>query len=101
MSKPTLTATSGGAARPDAAAIAKRAYELSLQRGSAPGHEMDDWLQAEAELLAAMAPPAASDEDRDPREPAAAVDRAAPDVGVRRSRERSGSRRAVRQPQSQ
>jgi hypothetical protein len=32
--------------------IARRAYELFLQRGSAPGHETDDWLQAEAELSA-------------------------------------------------
>ena len=30
--------------------IARRAYELFLQRGSVPGHETDDWLQAEAEL---------------------------------------------------
>jgi hypothetical protein len=33
--------------------IAKRAYELYLQRGSLPGYELDDWLQAEAELIAA------------------------------------------------
>ena len=32
--------------------IARRAYELYLQRGSVPGHETDDWLQAEAELSA-------------------------------------------------
>ena len=32
--------------------IARRAYELFLQRGSVPGHETDDWLQAEAELSA-------------------------------------------------
>ena len=31
-------------------AIAKRAYELFLQRGSVPGHEIEDWLQAEVEL---------------------------------------------------
>jgi hypothetical protein len=34
----------------DPDAIAKRAYELFLDRGSEPGHEVDDWLQAEAEL---------------------------------------------------
>ena len=39
-------------------AIAKRAYELYLQRGSLAGHELDDWLQAEAELSRA-----ASDDD--------------------------------------
>jgi hypothetical protein len=38
--------------RPSDEAIAKRAYELYLQRGSVPGYELDDWLQAEAELVA-------------------------------------------------
>ena len=42
-------------ATPDAEAIAKRAYELYLQRGSVPGHELDDWFQAEAELSSAAA----------------------------------------------
>ena len=37
-------------ATPDDEAIAKRAYELYLQRGSVSGHELDDWLAAEAEL---------------------------------------------------
>jgi hypothetical protein len=32
--------------------IAKRAYELAAQRGFAPGHELDDWLQAEREIEA-------------------------------------------------
>lgn len=36
-------------------AIAKRAYELYLQRGSVSGHELDDWLAAEAELSSAAA----------------------------------------------
>ena len=36
-------------------AIAKRAYELYLQRGSLAGHELDDWLEAEAELSRAAA----------------------------------------------
>jgi hypothetical protein len=31
--------------------IAMRAYEIFLQRGGAPGHEADDWFQAEAEIL--------------------------------------------------
>jgi DUF2934 family protein len=30
--------------------IARRAYELYLRRGCEPGHEVDDWLQAEREL---------------------------------------------------
>jgi hypothetical protein len=39
-------------AGPTEEAIAKRAYELYLQRGSIAGTEVDDWLQAEAELIA-------------------------------------------------
>lgn len=31
-------------------AIAARAYELYLGRGCQPGHDVDDWLQAEYEL---------------------------------------------------
>ena len=33
------------------AEIRRRAYELYEQRGSVNGHELDDWLQAEAEVL--------------------------------------------------
>jgi hypothetical protein len=36
---------------PIAEAIAKRAYELFLARGGEDGHDLDDWLQAEQELL--------------------------------------------------
>ena len=32
-------------------AIAKRSYELYLARGAQPGHEVEDWLAAEAELI--------------------------------------------------
>jgi hypothetical protein len=45
--------SSGADARPSDEAISQRAYELYLQRGSVPGHETDDWLQAEAELMEA------------------------------------------------
>ena len=31
--------------------IAVRAYELFEQRGREDGHDLDDWLQAEAELV--------------------------------------------------
>jgi len=34
-------------------AIARRAYELFLERGGEHGHDVDDWLRAERELLAA------------------------------------------------
>jgi Protein of unknown function (DUF2934) len=30
--------------------IRRRAYENYLERGEQPGHELDDWLQAEREL---------------------------------------------------
>ena len=42
-------------ATPHAETIAKRAYELYLQRGSVPGYELDDWLEAEAQLSGAAA----------------------------------------------
>ena len=28
-----------------------RAYEIHLQRGGQPGYELEDWLQAERELI--------------------------------------------------
>jgi Protein of unknown function (DUF2934) len=31
--------------------IRQRAYDLYLQRGMAHGHDVDDWLRAEAELV--------------------------------------------------
>jgi hypothetical protein len=43
------------AAQPSREAIAKRAYELYLQRGSVSGYDLEDWLAAEAELTAASA----------------------------------------------
>jgi len=38
--------------RPSEEEISARAFELYLRRGSVPGYELDDWLQAEAELVA-------------------------------------------------
>jgi len=32
--------------------IAERAYEIYLARGEAPGHDQEDWLRAERELIA-------------------------------------------------
>jgi hypothetical protein len=37
-------------ARPTREAIARRAHQIYLERGAAPGHALDDWLQAEREL---------------------------------------------------
>jgi Protein of unknown function (DUF2934) len=35
-----------------AAQIRERAYQLSQERGGAPGHENEDWLRAEREVIA-------------------------------------------------
>ena len=35
--------------------IRRRAYELYLRRGNQPGSEIDDWRQAEEEILSALA----------------------------------------------
>ena len=34
--------------------IRRRAYELYIERGNQSGSEIDDWLQAEGEVLAAQ-----------------------------------------------
>jgi hypothetical protein len=39
-----------GVIRPTDEQIARRAYELYLNRGQTPGHELEDWLQAKREL---------------------------------------------------
>ena len=36
--------------------IRRRAYEIYLRRGNEPGHELDDWLQAEREIEASLSP---------------------------------------------
>ena len=36
--------------RPTEEQIRQRAYEIFLQHGSQPGHDVDNWLQAEYEL---------------------------------------------------
>ena len=57
--------------RPTPEQIAARAYQIFLERGRIPGHDMDDWLQAEYELmqlpvrkLAEMEPPFQIPKDR-------------------------------------
>ena len=70
-----------------AEATAKRAYELYLERGSAPGYELEDWLQAEAEMAAA-----ATDEAREGArdgKPAGSAERGRPEAATSR---RSGRR---------
>jgi hypothetical protein len=42
-------------------AISLRAYEIYQSRDGVPGCELDDWLQAEDEILAALTEPKAPD----------------------------------------
>ena len=43
--------SSGAHERPSESEIARRAYALYEMRGRRPGHDVDDWLSAERELL--------------------------------------------------
>ncbi|HWK08888.1 MAG TPA: DUF2934 domain-containing protein [Vicinamibacterales bacterium] len=40
--------------RPSHPEVAARAYELYLERGATDGHDTEDWLQAESELVTAV-----------------------------------------------
>jgi hypothetical protein len=84
------------AGRPMREAIAKRAYELYLQRGSVPGYELDDWLQAEAELTAEAAADAGDEHRSDPRQPGNGAPEPRTDGRRASTRERSPSRRTLR-----
>ena len=37
--------------------VARRAYDLYLARGCEPGHDVEDWLQAERDLRGAVSAP--------------------------------------------
>jgi hypothetical protein len=39
--------------------IQRRAYELYELRGRQDGHHLEDWIQAEQDILTAVSPPAA------------------------------------------
>ncbi len=45
------------ASRPTEQQIAARAHQIFVNRGAAPGSDLDDWLQAERELSAAKPSP--------------------------------------------
>ncbi len=70
--------------------IARRAYALFLQRGSVPGHETDDWLQAEAELSAVGGSSASPESNAEVRRPA-------PESPSARRETGSSGRRTLRQ----
>jgi hypothetical protein len=80
-----------GGGQPAEDQIARRAYELYLQRGSVPGHETDDWLQAEAELSAEAE---RDDDEEQPSQPASARRASASGTG---RREGASTRRSLRQ----
>jgi DUF2934 family protein len=55
--KAAMKSTISGAARAEMSAdelrklVSEAAYYRAKQRGFTPGHEMEDWIQAEAEVL--------------------------------------------------
>ncbi len=53
MKSPAPAARKSGAAKsaPTQEEIALRAYQIYLERGGAPGNELEDWTRAERELL--------------------------------------------------
>ena len=53
MAKIAKTNNGGPSAKPSQEEIAKRAYEIYERNGCQPGCEMENWLAAEAELMAA------------------------------------------------
>jgi hypothetical protein len=48
---PATKKTQSAKSAPTHEEIALRAYEIYLERGSAPGHELEDWTRAERELV--------------------------------------------------
>jgi len=53
--KPEQTAAQPKPPAPTPEQIRRRAQEIFEARGSAPGHELDDWLEAERELKQELA----------------------------------------------
>ena len=51
MATPKKRADKMPALAPTTEEIAQRAYEIFVARGGEPGHDLDDWFQAESELL--------------------------------------------------
>lgn len=48
------------------AVIARRAFEIYEQRGGGHGHDWEDWLQAEREVLAALGTSTGGTSSHDP-----------------------------------
>jgi hypothetical protein len=86
--------SAGSAHQANPEAIARRAYELYQQRGSEAGHEIEDWLQAEAELTGNN--PGVG--DRLDGVPEALSSSETESTSTSTSRKTNGSRRSQRQP---
>jgi hypothetical protein len=56
-SSPTAAKSRTARKSPGPEEIARRAYQIYLERGGAPGNELDDWTRAERELLATNGKP--------------------------------------------
>ena len=56
VAPPTLSKPRATTAAPTLEQIQLRAYEIFLERGGAPGNEVEDWLRAERELTVPTAP---------------------------------------------
>ena len=50
----SMTSGSNGSAAVTDADVARLAYDLYLARGGEPGHDVEDWLQAERDLRGAV-----------------------------------------------
>ena len=50
-SSPATKGQRSAKSHPTREEIALRAYEIYLERGGAPGNELEDWTRAERELL--------------------------------------------------
>lgn len=48
--KKTVSITATASVKTREAAIREKAYLIAERRGFIPGHELEDWLQAEAEI---------------------------------------------------
>ena len=48
---PAVRKSRAAASHPTSEEIALRAYQIYLERGGAPGNALEDWTQAERELL--------------------------------------------------
>lgn len=73
-------AESGAGQAPSPDAVARRAYELFEERGREPGHELEDWLAAEAELAGGDERLAVSSSGASPTRQAAESPNEGPDV---------------------